>query len=90
MLEFIIGEVQYVSATVRPEMPNEIAVINSASYKLTDYENKTVIQSGDCEIEENVIRALLDLSDEGIYKLTIEAQIGKETVIKDKVVSVSE
>lgn len=88
MLEFKKGEVQYVSATVRPETPGEIAVINSATYELTGYEDKTIIQNGNCEIEGNVLRALLDMKNEGFYTLTITAHIGKETIIKDEVISV--
>lgn len=90
MLEFKKGEVQYVTAKVRPETVNEIAVINSASYEFTDYENKTLIQKGDCEIEGDELRALIDFSEEGVYTLTITVQVGKETIIGDKIISVTE
>ena len=90
MLEYKKGEVQYVKATVRPETANEIAVIKSASFEFTDDENKTIIQQGDCEIEGDELRALLDFSEEGIYTLTITVQVGKETIIGDKIISVTE
>ncbi len=90
MLEFKVGEVQYVSATARAETPNEIAVINSACYKFMSYEDKTVIQEGNCEIDGDMLKVLLSFSAKGFYILNIKAQIGKEIIIKDEVISVAE
>lgn len=89
MLKFRVGEVQYVSATARAETQNEIAVINSAHYKLMHYEDKTVIDEGNCEVEGNMLRVLLTFLEEGLYTLSIKAQIGKEIIIKDKAISVT-
>lgn len=89
MLKFRVGEVQYVSATARSEIPNEIAVINSARYKLMAYGDETVIDEGNCETKGNMLRVLLTFLTEGLFTLNIEAQIGKEIIIKDKVISVT-
>ena len=90
MLEYKVGERQYVSAIVRPETASEIAVVNSASYELRCYESDAIIDSGDCEIEGDSLRAFIDFLKAGFYKLKITAQVGKETIIGDKIISVTE
>lgn len=90
MLEYKVGEKQYVSATVRPETANEIAVVNAASYEFSCYESDAIIDRGECEIEGDSLRVLLDFLKAGFFTLKIIAQVGKETIIGTKTISVKE
>lgn len=88
-IQFICGEVKYITATVRTMNPNETVVINEAKYELID-SRKNTVEQGDCETEKNEIRLLLGIDQEGYYTLKITVKIGKETVIQKAGVTVRE
>ena len=91
-ISFYCGEVKYISATVVPQNTNEVVVISSAEFELSD-SSGAVVESGACEISGTQIKMLLSVTNvETIcyYTLKITVKIGKETVIQKTRIKVRE
>lgn len=88
MLEFFAGEKQYVEVTVKAKKTNEIAVVNSALYELINCKDEKTVDGGNCEIESNKLKILLDLVESGTYKLIVTARIGVEIIKSNTIVKV--
>lgn len=73
--EFILGEKKYVWFKVTSKIAQKV-VINTATWQLLDGEN--VLDSGDCEIEDNVIKVLLNPDRKGTFLLAVEYTIPPE------------
>ena len=88
-ISFYCGEVKYISATVTPQNTNEVVVISSAEFELSD-SSCAVVESGACEISGTQIKLLLSVTNVGYYTLKITVKIGKETVIQKTRIKVRE
>lgn len=88
-ISFYCGEVKYISATVVPQNTNEVVVISSAEFELSD-SSGAVVESGACEISGTTLKLLLSVTNAGYYTLKITVKIGKETVIQKTRIKVRE
>lgn len=89
MINFYLGEEKYINAKVVPKNNDDIIIVNSAEYTLTDT-NGNVVDSGTCEIDGINLIMLLSPDGVGTYKLKITARVGAETIIEKSHISVKE
>lgn len=74
--EFILGENKYVEFKVKSTI-NQIIFITSANYEL--FKDEALISSGPCEISDDIISALIQPNEKGLFELIITYIIGAET-----------
>lgn len=86
MFDFFKGERKYVRAKVVPLNRGEIVVITSAKYELFDGE--TLVESGQCRIDEDAIELLLSTDTEGCFMLKVTCVVGEEIIIDKTTVAV--
>lgn len=86
MFDFFKGERKFVSATLRPKKPGEIAVITKAKYELFDADR--LIEKGSCKIKGDTAEILLETDRQGCYTLKMTFTVGLETIIGKTIVAV--
>lgn len=84
-IRFFAGEIKEVTAVVHSKTVDEVVVINSATFELTDGINGTTISEGTCEVQGSEASVLLEMPNKGIYEIVITANVGRE-VIKEKAI----
>lgn len=77
---FDLGETRYVRLQIKA-INNQIFKINTASYKLIT-EAGAIETTGDCEIVDHMILALISPTNTGRYKVVISYEIGNEVLIE--------
>ena len=81
--EFYLGEEKWLEFKARPRREGDTLVITRAGYTLTDAQGAA--QTGDCEIDGPVVRALISPPAAGVYVFELSVTIPPETV-KERVV----
>lgn len=81
--EFLLGEEKWLEFKARPRREGDTLVVTGASYTLTNEGGTT--ETGECEVERNIIRALISPPAAGVYTFELSVTIPPET-IKERVV----
>lgn len=77
---FYQGEERTVDAYAASSNPNDLLIITSAEWTLTNSATGEVVDSGDCEIDGNQMTVFFGSDVAGYYALEITARIGRETL----------
>jgi len=72
-----VGEIKYVGLTVTPRNPLDTVVILEATYTLKA-EDGTIVDSGDCTVNDREVTALITAEAEGVYTYEATISIGAE------------
>lgn len=74
--EFILGENKYVEFKVKSTI-NQIIFITAATYELI--KDGEVLTAGACEISDDIVSALVQPSEKGMFELVVTYVVGAET-----------
>ena len=74
------GEVRNVQLRVINKKGQEFKIID-AKYELTRESKQEILQSGQCEVKDHVISAIISIKESGIFWMKFIYQIGSETFV---------
>ena len=80
VIAFYQGEERVVESEVGSKDPNEVVVINDASWTLTNRQTGDVEKSGSCEVDGVNMRCFFGMDLVGRFTLEITAHVGRETI----------
>lgn len=84
------GEIRKIEFIVRSSVKSDGIIITEAKWKLTDAGKKNIVAEGTCEINSDIISALVNFDTKGIFYLDVIAIIPPETIIERITVRVVE
>lgn len=75
-IRFALGEQRYLEFEVRPRRPNDTVVITEAVWAMQ--QNGATVETGSCEVDGKMLRALIAPAVQGVYQLEIAVTVPPE------------
>ena len=75
-IHFALGEQRYLEFEICPRRANDTVVITAASWELQ--QNGATVETGSCEVNGKMIRALIVPAGQGVYQLEIAVTVPPE------------
>lgn len=75
-IRFMQGEHRYLEFEIIPRRANDTVVITAASWELQ--QNGVTVETGSCEVDGKMIRALIAPTGQGVYQMEIVVTVPPE------------
>lgn len=76
------GETREISGYCEPKNQNEKAVIHSATFELFAGSSNNIVDSGNCNVDQDKFSFLFQADEDGCYELEVIVSVGKEVIKK--------